>query len=393
MYHPIFDKLIPALASDKPLGAAAFFEKIIKEMYQSVYLALGGSIEDQTFDWATRGLRFAEIAIKSLILLMIIGFVYWLLVYISKQSKHFLRMSDRQLAIIRSTLRYFWLVASALAVMTQVGISGDTIRAAAKAASWAGFYYVSWAMSGQMVHGLLRHYDINQSIEQLFHNMVVVLIVVLAAATILAQFGFDIISIAAGLGIAGLAVGFAAQSTLANFIAGVAILIEQSFQVGDWIRVGTQEGRVVRISLRTTHILNRDNIVIIFPNSTVASSEVVNLTSKTFIRFDVPVRIALEADIEEARGLILTTLKSHEAVLSHPLSTVTLDKVGDFGVFLIVRFCVSPASVARLPIIKEQILESIKKTLDGAGIITPYPHMQLMMADKPMVQSLVLPKE
>ncbi|WP_164305531.1 mechanosensitive ion channel domain-containing protein, partial [Streptococcus pneumoniae] len=70
----------------------------------------------------------------------------------------------------------------------------------------------------------------------------------------------DIFSIVAGLGIAGLAVGWASQSTLANFIAGVVILVEQSFQVGDWIRLGEKEGRVVKISLRATQILDRDNI-------------------------------------------------------------------------------------------------------------------------------------
>ena len=57
----------------------------------------------------------------------------------------------------------------------------------------------------------------------------------------MAKFGFDIFSIVAGLGIAGLAVGWASQSTLANFIAGVVILVEQSFQVGDWIRLGEKK--------------------------------------------------------------------------------------------------------------------------------------------------------
>lgn len=359
------------------LGAASFFEKILGELYQSVYLALGGSLEEG-MDWASRGWHFLGIGIKILILLVIIGFFYWVCVYLIKHARTLFRLSDRHIRIARSTLRYFWLVASILAIMTQVGAKGDTIKAVAKAASWAGFYYVLWAMSGQLVRGLLRHYDINASIEQLFHNMVVVLIVVLALATVMAQFGFDIVSIVAGLGIAGVAVGFAAQSTLANFIAGIAILVEQSFQVGDWVRIGTQEGRVVKIALRTTHILDRDNIIVIFPNSTVASSEVVNLTSKTFVRFDVPVRVALDADIDEARSSILAVLKNDSAVLPHPLSTVTIDRVGEYGVFLIVRFWVAPSAVARLPIVKEHIIESIKKVLDEQGMTAPYPHMQLI---------------
>lgn len=362
------------------LGAASFFEKIFKELWQSVYLALGGSVDDG-LDWASRWTYFAGVGIKIIILLAIIGTMYWFLVYSLKHVRNFLSLSDRQVSVVRSTLRYLWLVLSLISIMTQVGAQITTIKAVAKAAGWAGFYYVMWAMSAQMVHGLIKHYDINASVEQLLHNMLVVLIVVLAAATVMAQFGFDIVSIVAGLGIAGLAVGFAAQSTLANFIAGIAILIEQSFQVGDWIRIGTQEGRVVKISLRTTHILDRDNIIIIFPNSTVASSEVVNLTSKTFIRFDVPVRVALNADIDKVRSLVLATLKANEEVLPHPLATVTLDRIGEYDMFFIVRFWLSPASVARLPIIKEHIIESIKLSLDGENIKPPYPHMRLIKDD------------
>ncbi len=374
--------------ASQALGVASFFEKIFKELYQSVYVALGGSIEDQTYDWANRGLAFLSVAIKIAILLIVIGFLYWILVYLLKRSKKIFNLSERTGKVSRSVLRYLWLMTSILAIMTQLGVPMDTIKGFAKASTWALIYYMAWLMNDQVVASLLKHYELNESIGQLLKNLNAVLIIVLALGTILAQFGFDIVSIVAGLGIAGLAVGFAAQSTLANFIAGIAILIEQSFQVGDWVRIGTQEGRVVKISLRSTRILDRDNIIIILPNSTVASSEVVNLTSKTFIRFDVPVRVALDVNIDKARALILGVLKNNEAVLSHPVPTVTLDRVGEYDVFFIVRFWVSPASVARLPIIKEYLIEAIKKTLDAEGIHAPYPHMKLIKEDEVLISDI-----
>lgn len=371
-----------------------FFRKIAKDLHQTVYLAMGGSIEDQTFDWVNRGLYVASIAIKIAVLLAFILFWYWILVYITKHSKRWLGLSVRHIKIIRQTLRYFCFVACVLAIMTQVGMRGSVINAVAKASAWAGFYYVALSLNAQVVAWLLHQYDINESIEQLVRNLMLVLILVLASGTILAQFGFDIISLVAGLGIVGLAVGFAAQSTLANFIAGITILIEQSFQVGDWVQVADKEGRVVKITLRTTHILNRDNIVIIFPNSTVASNEVVNLTSKTFIRFHVLVRIGLDADLDVARGVILAVLKGNDDVLEHPLSTVTVDHIGESAVHLMARFWLSPVSVARLPIIKEKIVEQVKKQLDSEGILVPYPHMQLVMNEHTKeAKALVLPKE
>ncbi|MDO4441619.1 MAG: mechanosensitive ion channel family protein [Moraxella sp.] len=362
-----------------------FFEKIITDLYQSVYLFLGGSLDDN-MNWTERGISLAATAIKIVILLSLIGFIYWLLVYCIKHTRAFLHLSQRRMRIMRATLRYIWFVTSLIAVMMQIGIHTDTVKATAKAAAWIGFYYVLWTTSGRMLSSVLKHYELNASIEQLFKNMILVVVLVLALASVLAQFGFDIVSLVAGLGIVGLAVGFAAQSTLANFIAGITILVEQSFQVGDWIRLGDKEGRVVKISLRATQILDRDNIIIIIPNSTVASSEVVNLTSKKMIRFDVKARIALDADISQARSIIVKTLAKDEVVLKHPAPMATVSEVGEYGVFFIVRFWVAPLSVARIPIIKENITEKIKRALDEAGIHAPYPHMRLMMNDESWIQ-------
>ena len=116
-----------------------------------------------------------------------------------------------------------------------------------------------------------------------------------------------------------------------------------------------------------------------FPNSTVASAEVVNLTSKSLIRFDIEVRIALEAEIEQARDAILRVLEYTKEIVHRPAPTATVDKIGDFGVHFIVRFWVNPPHVARMPVIKEIMREQIKQALDNEGILTPYPHMQLVL--------------
>lgn len=361
------------------MSIAHFFQKILNDLYESVYVSLGGSLEDETLNWAERGVAFLETAIKCLILLALIGFFYWLFVYLTKHLKNALHLSHRQAWVVRAVLRYAWVVASILAIMTQIGTTAQTITATAKASTWAGVYYVLWVNSGHMLASVLKHYELNASIEQLLKNLMSVLLMVLALATVLAQFGFDIVSLVAGLGIVGLVVGFAAQSTLANFIAGITILIEQSFQVGDWIRINNQEGRVVKISLRATQILDRDNIIIIIPNSTMSSSQVTNLTSKKMIRFDIRLKIAFEADVAEVRAIILKTLGQDDVVLKHPAPMVTLSEVGEFALFLVVRFWVAPSSVARIPIIKEQLSEKIKTTLDKAGIDIPYPSMNVAL--------------
>ncbi|MDE0492223.1 mechanosensitive ion channel family protein [Psychrobacter celer] len=356
-----------------------FFQEIIRDLHTSLYLALGGSADEESIDWSSQVVYLASTAIKILILLAVLGFFYWLAIYILKQSKTKLHLNERRTKIVRSVLRYIWIVASLIAIMSQIYFEPETIKATAKASTWAGIYYVLWTSSGQIIHKVLQHYGLNASIEQLLKNILSVLLLVLGLASVMAQFGFDIVSLVAGLGIVGLAVGFAAQSTLANFIAGITILLEQSFQVGDWIHINENEGRVVLIALRTTHILTRDNITVIIPNSNVASSEVTNLTSKNFIRFDIRVRIAFEDDIDTARKEILQVLSDTDVVLSRPETSATVDEIGEYGVFFIVRFWVKPAAVARMPKIKEGLKEDIKRAFDAANISTPYPHMRLLM--------------
>lgn len=356
-----------------------FFQEIIRDLHTSLYLALGGSADEESIDWSSQVVYLASTAIKILILLAVLGFFYWLAIYILKQSKTKLHLNERRTKIVRSVLRYIWIVASLIAIMSQIYFEPETIKATAKASTWAGIYYVLWTSSGQIIHKVLQHYGLNASIEQLLKNILSVLLLVLGLASVMAQFGFDIVSLVAGLGIAGIAVGFAAQSTLANFIAGITILLEQSFQVGDWVNINDNEGRVVVIALRTTHILTRDNITVIIPNSNVASSVVTNLTSKNFIRFDIRMRIAFEDDVDKAREVILQVLSDSEVVLKRPETSATVDEIGEYGVFFVIRFWVKPAAVARMPKIKEALTENIKRAFDAANISTPYPHMRLLM--------------
>lgn len=360
-------------------GITDFFHEIVRDLHTSLYLAIGGTIDEDSLDWSAKSVELVSTGIKILILLAVLGFFYWLAIYIVKKSRTRIRLNERRSKIVRSILRYIWIVTSLIAIMSQLNFEPDTVKATAKASTWAGIYYVLWTSSGQIIHKVLQHYGLNASIEQLLKNILSVLLLVFGLASVMAQFGFDIVSLVAGLGIAGIAVGFAAQSTLANFIAGITILLEQSFQVGDWVNINDNEGRVVVIALRTTHVLTRDNITVIIPNSNVASSVVINLTSKNFIRFDIRMRIAFEDDIDKAREVILQVLSESDVVLNRPETSATVDEIGEYGVFFIVRFWVKPAAVARMPKIKEALRENIKRAFDAADISTPYPHMRLLM--------------
>ena len=129
-----------------------FFKEIIRDLHTSLYLALGGSADEESLDWSSQAVDLASTGIKILILLAVLGFFYWLAIYILKQSKAKIRLNERRTKIVRSVLRYIWVVASLIAIMSQIYFEPDTIKATAKASTWAGIYYVLWASSGQIIH-------------------------------------------------------------------------------------------------------------------------------------------------------------------------------------------------------------------------------------------------
>ena len=108
--------------------------------------------------------------------------------------------------------------------------------------------------------------------------------------------GYSVSSLIAGFGITGLAVGFAANTTLSNVFGTIAIIADKSFKIGDYIKINSYEGTVESINMRSTKIRTLDNFVTIIPNSMIANTEIINVTAchrrrilETFgITYDTP---------------------------------------------------------------------------------------------------------
>lgn len=295
-------------------------------------------------------------------------------------------------------LRYIAFLAAALAIMAQFGVSPDVLGAAARAALVALLFYVSWMVATRVLLTMLERYQLDRSIEQLLRNVVSVLIIAFGLVTVLSQFGFDILSVVAGLGIVGLAVGFAAQSTLSNFIAGITLLVERPFRIGDWVEMNGQEGKVMEIALRTTRLRTRDNIYTVIPNDRVASAEIINYSTGGPVRIRIPVGIAYKEKAAAAREIILPILEAHPDVLGTTgyQPGVALSALGDSSINLVILYWIDPDKIDIQPRISAQLLEKVKDALDAAGIEIPFPHLQLFIDDakglEPVLEPLYPPR-
>ncbi len=205
--------------------------------------------------------------------------------------------------------------------------------------------------------------------------------VVVVAWTAYMVAGREIAPLIGALGVAGLAVSLAAQDTFSNFIAGVVILLDRPFRIGDWVRLGGKLGRIEGITLRTTRIRTPDNELIALPNSKVAASEVQNLSAGGPLRIHVPVGIAYGADLARARRVLLGVLKEHPAIRHRPAPEVWVRELGDSSVNLELVGWIPEERIAHLPRLAAELTEAAKLALDRAGIAIPFPQRTLWFAE------------
>jgi small conductance mechanosensitive channel len=190
--------------------------------------------------------------------------------------------------------------------------------------------------------------------------------------------GLNIMPFVAGAGVAGIAIGFAAKDTLSNLIAGILLIIDRPFEVGDRIEIWTAPknsatwGDVIDIGLRATKIRTTDNIVIIIPNNEIMTRDIINYTTITKeIRVRIPIGIAYDADIKKAKELITKIALELDWVMREPAPKVVVSSFGASSVDLQARIWISRPR-RRMDTISH-VTDRVKEVFQEEGIEIPYP--------------------
>jgi small-conductance mechanosensitive channel len=190
--------------------------------------------------------------------------------------------------------------------------------------------------------------------------------------------GLNIMPFVAGAGVAGIAIGFAAKDTLSNLIAGVLLIIDRPFEVGDRIEVWSAPansatwGDVLNIGLRATKIRTTDNIVIVIPNNEIMRRDIINYTTITEeIRVRIPIGVSYDADIEKAKEVISAISLELDWVLRDPPPKVVVKSFGDSAVNLEARVWIKDAR-KRMDTISS-VSDKVKERFTEHGIEIPYP--------------------
>lgn len=221
--------------------------------------------------------------------------------------------------------------------------------------------------------------SIDASLGLLISNGLRLLWGLLALYLVFRQFNVNVLPLLGGLGVVGVAFGFAAQDLLGSLVSGMALLLDRPFRIGDWIRVNDHEGQVTGLSMRTTRIRTRDNSTVNVPNREIAGGTVLNLTQNGPLRLSVLISIAYSADVEQARQVLLEVMNAHPALLHEEdrQPAVLVNALAPSTVDLLMVFWIEEEEVPAYPLIEMQLRERAKAALDGAGIEIPFPNLQL----------------
>jgi small conductance mechanosensitive channel len=204
----------------------------------------------------------------------------------------------------------------------------------------------------------------------------------LAIILVADQIGIKIIALISTLGVAGIALGLAAQQTLANFISGIILLMSKPFKEGDMVELEGTYGRVKEISLRSTAILTMDNILVDIPNQKIVESKIVNHTYNRHIRMRTRVGVAYKTSIPQAQQVLLDLVRNNDQFLTDPAPEVIVVDYADSSIILELQVWIRDSRHEIL--LDNEITENIKAAFDKAGIQIPFPHRQVFIESIPV---------
>jgi small conductance mechanosensitive channel len=248
------------------------------------------------------------------------------------------------------------------------------------------FFWGIYRAVRKLVIGALGSAGVDDSILEMLAHLLKWAIMGFGLVIACNQIGIQIAALLTGVSIIGLAVGFAAQETLANFIAGIVIFWDKPFKIGDFVEIDGTTGQVQRVTFRSTRLLDSAGKIVVFPNTEMLAKKLINNTSHPLTAVRVVIGIAYKESIDRARAVLLKLLEGDARICKDPKPGVGVVECAASSVNLGLSFWVADEKLEGM--LKGEYLEKAKNALDAAGIQMPFPHMQLVIEQTSALDAL-----
>lgn len=188
------------------------------------------------------------------------------------------------------------------------------------------------------------------------------------------QLGFKVSALLGAAGIIGIAIGFAAQTSVSNIISGFFLISEKPFKTGDLIQVGTTLGIVHSIDLLSIKIRKLDNLFIRIPNETLIKNELTNITKFPIRRMDLNISVAYKEDPAKIQKILAELAAANPYCLDNPEPLILFKDFGSSALEFLFGLWFYKTDYMSL---KNSIMREIKERFDKENIEIPFPHQSL----------------
>lgn len=219
----------------------------------------------------------------------------------------------------------------------------------------------------------------DDTLTKVFAKVAKILVLVVVIMAVLDRFGVETASLVAVIGAIGLAIGLAWQGVLADFAAGIMVLVMRPFVVGDAVEVNGVSGIVEEVGLVVTKINTFNNVAVILPNSNVWGNNIVNRSRNDHHRVDLVVGISYDDDIDLAIRTLEEILDESDLILDDPAPQIAVSELGGSSVNIIVRPWTARTNYWTL---KFALIKRIKERFDEVGLNFPYPSQDVYFYDQ-----------
>jgi len=238
-----------------------------------------------------------------------------------------------------------------------------------------------FGMASHLLQRLLKAHvfsrlRIDEGIQYTLTRITHYLIMIIGAVIAFQFIGIDLTGLAIILGFLSVGIGFGLQNITSNFVAGLILLLERPIKVGDRVMVGSQEGDVVEIKMRSTTIRTLNNVAVIVPNSEFVSSKLENWSyGDQKVRLDVDVGVSYESDLETVIRSLMEVAAEHPEVLKNPAPDVLHRGFGDSAWNMRLRIWLEHPR--RHPEVQSDINCAIVRKFQRNGVEIPFPQRDL----------------
>ena len=213
-----------------------------------------------------------------------------------------------------------------------------------------------------------KRQDLPQEVLMLVERVVYFLIVLFGVTIAFQLVGIDFASL---IGFLGLGIGFAFKDLLSNFIAGVVILTQKKFKIGDIVEIDGDLGKITQIDTRTTEIRTFDGTNLIVPNANLMTSVVQNFTHNSFRRVCFRVGVHYKTPLRHAIAIAEEAVNTHPEVVPDPQTRILAVEFGESAIILDVRFWIE--STKFWPAVRSEVIQNLKEAFDREDILIPFP--------------------